>query len=239
MLYIIGIGLRYKDISLRALEVIKECDYVYLENYTSILSYKLEDLEKLIGKKVVLADRDLVESKNKEILDKAKEKNVAFLVMGDVFTATTHISFLMDAIKKNIKYEIVHGVSVFIAVGDTGLSLYNFGKTTSIPFQENVEGPYDVLKENKDLHTLVLLDIGMDIADGIKSLLDVENKRKENIFTEDKIIIGCSGMGLENNEIKIGKVKDIIKYKFKNGSQCIIVPGKLHFVEEEFLERFK
>lgn len=239
MLYIIGIGLRHKDITLRALEAIKECDSVYLENYTSILSYKLEDLEKLIGKKIVLADRDIVESKNKEILEKAKEKNVAFLVMGDVFTGTTHISFLMEAIKKGIKYEIIHGISIFTVIGDTGLSLYNFGKTTSIPFQENIETPYNVLKENKELHTLVLLDIGMDIRSGIKFLLEIEDKRKENVFTRDKLVIGCAGLGLENAEIKYGKAEDVMDFRFKNRAQCFIVPGKLHFVEEEFLERFK
>lgn len=38
MLYLIGIGLGdERDITLRGLDAIKQCDYVFLESYTSIL----------------------------------------------------------------------------------------------------------------------------------------------------------------------------------------------------------
>ena len=240
MLYLIGIGLRFKDLSVRALEAIKKCDYIYLDNYTSILTYDLKDLENLIDKKIILADRDLVENKANEILNKSKQKDVAFLVIGDVFSATTHISLLMDAAKNKIKYEIIHGISILTAIGDTGLSLYNFGKVSSIPKNnENVETPYDILKQNKGSHTLFLLDIGMSINEGIKFLLNLEKKRKENVFGYDVLCVGCAGLGSGNAEIKVGKAMDVIKFKFKANPQCLIVPGKLHFVEEEFLERFK
>ena len=240
MLYLIGIGLRFKDLSIRALDVIKKSDYIYLDNYTSILTYGLKDLKKLIGKEIILADRELVENNTIEILSKSKHKDVAFLVIGDVFSATTHISLLMDAVKEKIKYEIIHGISILTAIGDTGLSLYNFGKTSSIPKNnENVETPYDVLKQNRDLHTLFLLDVGMNVNDGIKFLLDIERKRKENVFNDNKMCICCAGLGLEKTDIKIGKAKDLLKFKSKIIPQCLIVPGKLHFIEEEFLERFK
>ena len=40
MLYIIGLGLGdEKDITLRGLEAVKKCDKVYLEAYTSLLSF--------------------------------------------------------------------------------------------------------------------------------------------------------------------------------------------------------
>ncbi|HIH25711.1 MAG TPA: diphthine synthase, partial [Nanoarchaeota archaeon] len=82
MLYIIGIGLgNEKDISINGLESVRSCDVVYLENYTSKLMFKIEDLEKLTGKKIILADRELVES-GEEILKNANEKNVALLVKG-------------------------------------------------------------------------------------------------------------------------------------------------------------
>jgi diphthine synthase len=39
MLFIIGLGLGdCKDITVRGLEIIKKCDRVYLESYTSILT---------------------------------------------------------------------------------------------------------------------------------------------------------------------------------------------------------
>lgn len=45
---------------------------------------------------MTLADRDLVEQKAEdEILSLAKDKEVAFLVVGDPFGATTHMDLLI------------------------------------------------------------------------------------------------------------------------------------------------
>lgn len=42
MLYIIGLGLGdEKDITLRGLEAVRRCDKVYIEAYTSLLSFGL------------------------------------------------------------------------------------------------------------------------------------------------------------------------------------------------------
>ena len=38
--------------------------------------------------------------------------------------------------------------------------------------------------------------------------------------------------------IKAGKVKDIRAYDFGEQVQCLIIPGKLHFVEEENLKNY-
>ena len=51
MLYIIGLGLGdEKDITLRGLEAIKICDKVYIEAYTSLLSFGIasDGLSKLV-----------------------------------------------------------------------------------------------------------------------------------------------------------------------------------------------
>ena len=135
-LCIIGIGLNdEKDISLKGLEVIKSSDLVYLENYTSILSCSVERLEQLYGQEIILADREMVESKAEDtILKEAKTKNVAFLVVGDALTATTHVDLLLRAKKAGIETKIIHSSSVLTAVAITGLQLYSFGKTASIPF---------------------------------------------------------------------------------------------------------
>ena len=61
------------------------CDKIYLEMYTSILGIPKERLEAFYGKEVIEADRDLVEQGCTEMIELAREKNVAFLVVGDVF----------------------------------------------------------------------------------------------------------------------------------------------------------
>ena len=57
--YIIGLGLGDpEDISLKAVRVIKSCKEVYLEYYTSVMSSSNADLQKLLGVKLIEADRD-------------------------------------------------------------------------------------------------------------------------------------------------------------------------------------
>ena len=76
MLYLIGIGLNdEKDISVKGLEAVKKCEAVYLESYTSKLACSVQDMEKLYGKSIILADRELVEKRAEQtILKDAKTK---------------------------------------------------------------------------------------------------------------------------------------------------------------------
>ena len=240
-LYFIGLGLgNEKDISINGLEAIKKCDIVYLENYTSILNCTKEQLEKFYNKKIILARRSLVEADENEIIENAKAKNVAFLVIGDPFAATTHIDLFLRAKKEGIKCHVIHNASIASAVGITGLQVYKFGKITSIPLEnENIEAPYDVLKGNLSLglHTLFLLDLNpdeetfMSVNDGLRYLLKAELKRNERIFSEKILCVGCARLGSESQVIKAGSAKYLLKFNFGKPVHCLIVPGKLHFME--------
>ncbi len=248
-LSIIGIGLNdEKDITIKGLEFVKQSDVVYLENYTSVLNCDVSALEVFYGKKIILADRNLVEKKAEEtILKDAKEKNVSLLVVGDALSATTHIDLVKRARGLGIKVNIVHNASILTAVSETGLQLYKFGKTTSIPFPEKNYKPetaYYVIKDNLSLglHTLVLLDLRpqenkfMSISDAINVLLDIEKKRKGKVITEETLAIGCARLGSENSVIKKGKIKELKGFDFGKPVHCLIIPGKMHFAEEEFLQ---
>ncbi len=239
MLYLIGLGLgNEKDLTLNALEIIKKSDFVYLENYTSALNFKVKDLEKLTGREIIVADRNLVEN-TEEIVDNAEDSPVVFLVKGDVFSATTHADIFLRAKKRNIECKILHNSSIITAVGDTGLSLYKFGKTASIPFEnENIKTPCEILKENGKMHTLILLDLKpdenkyMNFKEGLNYLI-------KNGFEKEKNVIVCAGLGTDNAVIKYGMAKDILNENIEIYPQCIIVPGELHFVEEDFLKFYK
>lgn len=239
-LNLIGIGLGdEKDITLKGLELVKKSDIVYLENYTSKLNCNISKLEKLYGKKIILADRDLVENKY-EIVNNALKKEVSLLIIGDVFSATTHADIAKRAIDKKIKVNIVHNASVLTAVGSTGLSLYNFGKTTSIPFDnKNVVSPIKVFEENKKLgmHTLFLLDLKPD-EDKFMSVNEAIEYLLRNKIDENTLAVACCALGSEKQIIKFAKLKDLKNKKFDAYPQCLIIPGKMHFMEEEFLEFF-
>ena len=252
MLYIIGLGLGdKKDITVKGLEAVKKCDKIYLEYYTSKFASSKEELEEFYGKEIILANREIVEKKPEEtILKDAGEGDVAFLVIGDVFSATTHLDLMIRAKERGIPIKIINNVSIMTGVGKTGLSLYNFGKTTSIVYPEKnwmPETPYDVLKQNKSqgFHTLLLLDIKMDegrfmtINEAIKILLDIEEKRGENVFDLNTFCVGCARIGQEDELIKVGTAKELLEFDFGSPLHCLIVPGKMHFLEEEFLENFK
>ena len=249
MLYFIGLGLNNeKDITINGLDAVKKCDLIYLENYTSVLNCSKEDLEKFYNKKIILANRKMVENDDNEIIKNSKTKNVAFLVAGDSLAATTHIDLFLRAKKEGIKCFVIHNSSIMTAVGVTGLQLYKFGKTTSIPLEnENIETPYDVLKGNLSLglHTLFLLDLKpedemfMTVNDAIRYLLRVELKRNEKIFSEKIFCVGCARIGSENQLIKSGTAKELLKFDFGKPVHCLIVPGKLHFMEEEALGLYK
>lgn len=167
MLFFVGLGLGdAKDITVKGLEVVKKCKRVYLEAYTSILTVGKDALEEFYGREIILADRDMVETNSDEILSGADEEDVAFLVVGDPFGATTHTDLVLRAKEKGLDYRVVHNASIMNACGCCGLQLYNFGETVSIVFWTDTWKPdsyYDKIKSNRDrnMHTLCLLDIKM------------------------------------------------------------------------------
>jgi len=267
VLYLIGIGLNdKKDISVKGLETVKSCDYVYLEYYTSVIVSTKEELETFYNKKIIVADRNLVESKAEEtILAQAKKQKVAFLVVGDVFSATTHIDLFLRAKKKGIEVKYIPNASIMSVVGIVGLELYKYGKATSIPYPTGSfmsETAYDVIKQNKSqgLHTLCLLDIKvseptpenlrkginkpeppkfMTIKEALKILLTIENKRGENIVDANTIVIGVARLGADDFEIKSGPAFRLEKADFGEPLHSLIIPGNMHFIEQEAIEQWK
>lgn len=108
----------------------------------------------------------MVESRSDDILASADTLDVAFLVVGDPFSATTHTDFVLRCRGNDppIPTRTLPNASILTAVGATGLSLYNFGQTVSMVFFTEEWRPdsfYDKIGENAKLglHTLVLLDI--------------------------------------------------------------------------------
>tara|TARA_Y100000034_G_scaffold132739_1_gene196464 strand:- start:8688 stop:9377 length:690 start_codon:yes stop_codon:yes gene_type:complete len=228
MLHIIGIGLSLKDISARGLEAIKNCDKVYLESYTSVSDFSIKELEEFIGKKVIQLNRKQVEEE-KPFLN----KNTALLVYGDPLSATTHYEISKGA-------EIIHAPSILTAVAETGLSLYKFGKTASIPFHP-AESFFDILEQNQsiDAHTLFLLDLDpennkfLDIKTAIQRISEIAKKRN---FKLNKIV-ACARLGMKNPIIKYDTPENLKKQNFGKPPYCIIAPAELNFKEEESLSR--
>lgn len=251
MLTFIGLGLfDEKDISLKGFSAIKNSELIFAEFYTAFLSGTTkEKLEEFYGKKIFELNREEVEN-GEIILKNAKEKNVVFLTAGDSMMATTHLSLKLKAEELGIKTKVIFGTSIISAVPSLlGLQHYKFGRTTTIPFEEEnyfPESPYDIIKSNlkNQLHTLILLDIQKDknlfmtVNQGIQYLLMIEEKRVESVFTSETLICGIARVGSDNPMIKVGRAKDLLKEDFGGPLHCIVVPSKLHFMEKLSLDKF-
>ncbi len=233
MLYLIGLGLNLDDLGKHALSVIKSCKKVYVEGYTVDFPYNLKDLEKRIGR-FELLNRDSAESD--EIVLEAKDKDICFLVYGSPLTATTHISLILTAKKEQIPYKILHNASIFDAAAESGLQIYKFGKTASMPDWEDKGvsfGFMEIYEENKRIkaHTLILVDIGLSFKDALSQL---KKAAKEKYIKLDKLII-CSKMGTEKNRVLYKNIEELDEEKIFPPF-CFILPSQLHFLEKEFLD---
>lgn len=265
----IGLGLNdAKDVTIRGLQSIQMSHVVYLEHYTAILANDVKELEYFFGKPVIVADRNMVESRAEEtILKDAETKNVSFLVVGDVFSATTHTDLFLRAKQKGLVVDVINNASILTAVGITGLQLYKFGKTTSMVFFDEKWKPqtaYDVVKQNKSLglHTLILLDIKvaepskddlksgtadanaqpprfMTVAQGVEQLLEIEKLRGEGLIKDTTLLVGVARLGSDTATIKVGTAKDLLAHDFGKPMHSLIVPGDLHFLEEDVLALYK
>jgi len=239
MLYLIGLGLNdEKDLTLKAVEIAKKCD-CYCELYTSIWNDSLENLKNLIGTDIKPLKRKNLEEEQEIFLEKTKENDIALFVPGDPLIATTHIDLVFEAKRRKIPVKIIHNASIFSAIGETGLQIYKFGKTATIPLNGRMENVKNTLKNNKrlSLHTLLLLDIdretniNMTVPEAIKLLL------KSKIMKDyDKLVVFSKAGG--ESEIIYNIAKEFLNKKIDLPA-VLIIPGKMHFKEKDFLELFE
>ena len=241
MITLISIGLNsHQDLSLRAIETARTADKLYAETYTMKLDTTIPELEETIGKPITPLKRNGLEEQADQLLQEAKTKHIAILVGGDALSATTHISLLLDAHDDGTPTQVIHGSSIFTAITDTGLSLYKFGKTVTIPLPE--KGPVDTairtIQENYEhgLHTLLLLDLNiaqekyLTIPQAIQRLLDTGE------FSPDTLLVGAARLGSRFPEIKADSATELIRHDFGEPPHTLMAPGRLHFLEEEALE---
>ncbi|XP_075473095.1 diphthine methyl ester synthase isoform X4 [Ascaphus truei] len=269
MLYLIGLGLGdAKDVTVRGLEVIRKCSRVYLEAYTSILTVGKDALEEFYGRPLILADRETVEQEAGEILRDAAVIDVAFLVVGDPFGATTHSDLVLRAAKAGIPHRVIHNASILSAVGCCGLQLYNFGETVSIVFWTDTWKPesfYDKIRRNRlnGMHTLCLLDIKvkeqsienlmkgrkvyeppryMTVSQAAKQLVEiVQNRRalgEELALTENTICVGLARVGASDQQIASGTLQQLCSVDMGGPLHSLVISGCMHPLELDMLRLF-
>ena len=247
----VGLGLHNElDISERGLQEMRTADVVFAESYTSMISPgSLDKLAAMCGRKIEVLDRTAVEDGSR-ILAECVSKKVVLLVAGDPMSATTHVDLRLRATRENIETVVVHNASIFTAVaGLLGLQHYKFGRTTTLPFPQegySPTSPYEVVSENlsRGLHTLILLDIDADnsrymtVNEGLHLLLDMDRRVGKGQISEHTLVCAVARAGSPDCMIRAGAVKELTAVDFGPPLHSIVIPGRLHFVEEEALEAF-
>ncbi|KAK9835180.1 hypothetical protein WJX81_004039 [Elliptochloris bilobata] len=259
VLYVIGLGLYdEKDITIRGLEAVKQCSRVYLEAYTSVLMVPKERLESFYGKEVVVADREMVESEADRILDAADSVDVAFLVVGDPFGATTHTDLQLRARALGIEVRVVHNASIISAVGACGLQLYRYGEAVSIVFFTETWRPrsfYPRIAANRraGLHTLCLLDIKirepsleslargrkvyeparyMTVAQAVSQLLEVEEAEGGGAYGPDTLAVGVARLGSPDQQVVAAPLAQLADVDFGPPLHSLILAGDTHHLHQ-------
>ncbi|KAL9615720.1 MAG: hypothetical protein Q9160_009310 [Pyrenula sp. 1 TL-2023] len=266
MLYFIGLGLAdEKDISVNGLEIVRKAERVYLEAYTSILLVEKDKLEAFYERDVILADREMVESASDDILNDADKVNVAFLVVGDPFGATTHTDLLLRARQLNIPTRSLPNASIMNAIGACGLSLYTYGQTVSMPFFTDNWRPssfYEKLAENATLglHTLVLLDIKvkepnleamargrkvweppryMTVRQCAEQMIEVEGERKQTWCGEEALAVGAARVGSSEQSFCSGTLSELSETDMGRPLHCLVLIGqRCHELEKDVIREW-
>jgi len=252
-LYIAGAGLASDLISLRALNVLKNVNKIFLDGYTGILLRNGSTLKDIIQKDYYILRRKDVEDEGGEIIFKALEDgDVALLVPGDALIATTHVNLMIEARKRGYNVVIIPGISIVsAAISLSGLMIYKLGKIVTLTYPKDgiiYDYPYDVIKDNslRNLHTLLLLEMDaergvyMTVHEALKILLEIERIRNEGVISDDRIVVGVSRLGSDDMRICPGLLKDIMKCDLGEPPHTLILTSpKLHFIEEEALKVVK
>jgi diphthine synthase len=243
LLYFIGFGLDQSP-TLRALKILKECDKIYYESYTSPLVNEsvLSDLSAQLGNsKVENVKREFVED-GRKILEVAQDSTISLVCSGDPMVATTHQELRTRAIKQGIQTKVIHGSSVLSAVGgELGLHSYNFGRIVTLTKEPMQYTAYDTVFRNllTGLHTIMLLEwdeskeFFLEPNLAIKSLLEAEKDLRSEILAEDTLLLVVSRMGTEKMGTVATDFKKISALDLGEPPHVLVIPGKLHFTERE------
>jgi diphthine synthase len=250
MLYLIGAGIYDTFEMCNSINILKDCDRIYIEKFTSPISDNFIQILKSNlepRKKIEFVKRWFVED-GRQILDESKTLNVGLVSYGDPTIATTFTELRIRAIKNNIIVKVIHAASgITSLVGESGLQIYKMGKlVTMMEERQSAISVYTTIFNNLNLncHTIILTEYRQDENESVfflkpndvfSRLLEVEKDIKYEFVSEDSFLIVLSRIGTDKQRIVSGKIKSLFGIDYGKGPHAIIFPSKLHFTEEDAL----
>ena len=131
----------------------------------------------------------------------------------------------------------------------TGLQSYKFGRTITIPLTHGKglpESVYVGLNGNlaAGLHSLILLEVDVEsgqwvtIPWALEQLLTFSAMTRDRSIKPQTLVVGLARIDAPDMVVKAASASELMGREFGKPPHCIIVPGKLHFVEAEALHVF-
>lgn len=174
---------------------------------------------------------------------------------------------MLRARELEIPVRTVPNASIMSGIGACGLQLYNFGQTVSMVFFTDTWKPasfYDRIKENRQigLHTLVLVDIKvkeqslenmargrlvyeppryMTVGQCAKQMLEIEDERKEGVYTKDSLAIGAARVGGKTEKFVAGTLEELCSTDEELGPplhSLVLLGRRTHELELDYVRQF-
>jgi diphthine synthase len=231
MLHLIGLGLDDGEITEKGMNAIESSEKVFAEFYTNTETIDLEKLEEKTGSEIEKLSREEVEQEDR-IIEESRESDVAFIVSGDALTATTHYDIKHRAEEKGIETEVIHAPSIFTSIAETGLNVYKFGRTVTLPEKGEPQSVVKYIEKNDSigLHSLILLDINLEADAAAEKILDMKPE-----FSGREVAV-LERANLEDQQISVMTLEEVSKSSFGQPPHCLILTGEKSHKEEEFME---
>jgi diphthine synthase len=251
-LWFIGAGLGdERDLSRRALDVLRGCERIFAEEYTAQLAPgSLERLAGELGRPVVRLTRAELEGERPVLEALERDGRVALLVPGDPFAATTHVALRRAAQERGHTWRYLPNASITTAAaGFLGLMQYRFGRIVSLPFPEPgfaPTSPVALVRANRSagLHTLVLLDLRPDegrfLAPGDALRILSERDPERTALPTGTELAVVARIGTEAARAWYGTPERLAPVDFGPPMYALVVPApELHEEERAAVERFR
>lgn len=234
MLYIVGLGLAEGEITVKGREMLEKSDRAYVEFYTNTETVDIASLETETGTEIERLERSEVEQDMVPV-EEAGEEDVAFLVSGDPLTATTHFQLKKEAESRGIDVEVAHAPSIVTSVAETGLDVYKFGRTVTVPEEGATDSIVDMIEKNDSvgLHTVVLFDIDLGADEAAEKLVEADSS------LADRECVVVERANSEDQSFSVSRLSRIKDEDLGETPHCLVIVGETSFKEEEFLEELE
>lgn len=250
MLWFVGTGIDgYRGLSVAALDVLRKCQVIYIERFTSAVSEgDIKGLNSLLEVNIQPVQRWFVED-GRDIIESARTKNVALVTYGDPLIATTHCELRSRAARNSVKTAVLHSASgIASTIGESGLHVYKFGRMVTMMSElHSAITVYNTIFQNllTGNHTVILTEYSyndeskepffLNPSSVFNMLLDAERTHKHQIFSDDTFVVVASRVGMHDQKIISGKVGSVRQLEFGIGPHSVIITGALHFTEIQAL----